>query len=108
VVSRERHYFGDDQVQEALCVVGKGWARETQAWLGSENRFVPQSQIAYDIHGNPVSVIAGGVERRLAYDTDGLFPVEEHVDPSGSDLMWKATWDRVLGSATAVIEPNGH
>lgn len=109
LVSDVQHFFGDDTVQHALCVVGKGWLRETRAWLGGESRFVTQSQARYDSHGNPISVIEGGVERRLVYEASGLFAIEERMTaPAGGDLVWQATWDHVLGAITSVTDPNSH
>ena len=109
VVSDTQHLFGDDQTELALCVVGKGWPREVRRWLASDARWVTQSLTGYDNHGNAVSQVTGGVERRSVYDADGLYPIEEHqTAPSGADLMWRATWDPVLGVLTAVTDPNQH
>lgn len=109
VVSDTQHLFGDDQTEQPLCVIGKGWARATRGWLASEARWVTQSRALYDAHGNPVSLTTGGVERRIVYDAAGLFPIEEHLTaPSGADLVWRASWDPVLGQITALTDPNGH
>jgi RHS repeat-associated protein len=109
LVSDVQHLLGDASTVQPLCVVGNGWPRATRAWLGSENRFVMQSQTSYDAHGNPTSIIEGGVERRMTYDSNGLFPIEERVTaPSGNDLVWHAAWDTVLGVMTSVTDPNGH
>ena len=109
VVSDVQHLFGDDTRQELLCVIGKGWPRETRSWLAGEARFVTTEQLRYDGHGNPVAVTSGGVERRLVYDASGLYPIEEHVTAApGRELIWRASWDGVLGVTTAVTDPNGH
>ena len=109
VVSDTQHLFGDDTRQEALCVIGKGWPREDRSWLASEARWVTTAQLRYDAHGNPVAITRGGVERRLVYDPSGLYPIEEQVTAApGRELIWRATWDGVLGTTTAVTDPTGH
>jgi RHS repeat-associated protein len=109
VVSDVQHRFGDDVTENALCVAGKGWPRETRALLSSESRFVTQSATSYDGHGNPVSLIENGIERRVVYEASGLFPAEEHMTaPSGSELIWQASWDHVIGAIVALTDPNGH
>ncbi|MEO7733517.1 MAG: FG-GAP-like repeat-containing protein, partial [Kofleriaceae bacterium] len=109
VVSDVQYSFGDDAVVQPLCVAGKGWPRETRGWLASEARFVTSERTSYDAHGNPVSITAHGVERRFVYDPSGRFPIEEHVIPApGRELVWRATWDSVLGVSTAVTNPDGH
>ena len=35
VASDVQYYFGDDSVEQSLCTIGKGWPRESRAWLGS-------------------------------------------------------------------------
>ncbi|HEX3477065.1 MAG TPA: FG-GAP-like repeat-containing protein [Kofleriaceae bacterium] len=109
VVSDVQRLFGDDATENALCVAGKGWPRETRALLSSESRFVTQSATSYDGHGNPVSMIENGVERRVVYETSGLFPAEEHMTaPSGSELIWQASWDHVIGAIVALTAPDAH
>jgi RHS repeat-associated protein len=108
VASDIQHLFGDDQTEQALCVVGKGWPRETRALLASEGRYITQSQTKYDAHGNPLSVTTGGVERRFVYDADGLFPIEEHLSAPSRELIWRASWNPVLATVTAITDPNGH
>jgi RHS repeat-associated protein len=108
LVSDTQVLFGDAETVQPLCAVGKGWPRETRAWLSSENRFVTQSQTRYDSSGNPIALIANGVERRVVYDANGLFPIEEHLTAPVGELVWRASWDPVLGVMTAVTDPNGH
>lgn len=108
VVASTRSYFGDDTRMEALCVVGKGWPRLTEAYLAEEDRWVVLGETRYDAQGNPVEVYAEGVTRLLAYDAAGLFPVREAVMPeSGVELAWEMTWDQVLGKPLTLTDPNG-
>jgi RHS repeat-associated protein len=104
VASHTQHLFGDDLAVQPLCSVGKGWPRETRAWLASESRFVTTEHTRYDARGNAIAVIAKGIERLLAYDPSGLFPAEERLGA----LVWRATWDPVLGVQTEHTDPNGH
>ncbi len=110
VFSDVQYLFGDDQVQNAWCVVGRGWPRETRAWLDRENRWITRSQIGYDIHGNPTGIVDHGVERRIVYDpTTSLFPIEEHMtSPVVGDLAWGGSWDLTLGAIKTVTDPAGH
>jgi len=104
VVEDVQTYFGDDTTQLALCVVGKGWVRETRAWLDTQRRWVTRSQTSYDVHGNPTTVVDHGVTRTLTYDADALFPQTETL----GTLTWSATWDPVLAQIATVTDPNGH
>jgi RHS repeat-associated protein len=107
IASRSQHLFGDHLAVQPLCTVGKGWARETRAWLAT--RFVTTAATSYDVHGNPTSTMANGVTRSIDYDADGLFPVAERMTVrTGRVLVWTAIWDRVLGVLTDVTDPNGH
>lgn len=109
VVTDTQYLFGDaSPTKLPLCTVGVGWPRETRSWLASEARFVTQAETAYDLHGNPISQIENGVERRLVYDANGLFPLEEHVTAPAQELVWRATWDQVLGEISTLTDPNGH
>lgn len=109
VTGELQHLFGDDTQVLPLCAIGKGWARETRAWLAGEARFVTKQQTRFDAHGNPIAIVSGGVERRLSYDPTGLFESEERVTLSpGRELVWRAMYDPVLGVITALTEPNGH
>ncbi len=108
VVSDVQHLFGDDQKEEALCVVGKGWPREARAWFDAGARWVTQTATTYDSHGNPKALTDHGVTRTLVYDANGLFPIEEHLTAPGHELVWTAGWDEVLGVMTSVLDPNGH
>jgi RHS repeat-associated protein len=116
LASHVQKLFGDDTTVGALCVVGKGWPRETRAWLAQENRFVVQTQTEYNAHGSPITiltggtVLTGGIETRISYDTTGLFIEDErHVGSTGdADFVWQAEWDKTLGLVTAITEPNGH
>ena len=108
VASDVEHLFGDNATVLPHCVIGKGWPRVTQGWLASEARFVPSEQTAYDAHGNPISVTTAGVTHSYVYDATGLFPSEEHQAAPGHDLVWRASWNTVLGVATAITDPNGH
>jgi len=107
-VTDVQYLFGDDQATYEQCVVGKGWRRETRALLASEGRFVTQAQTSYDVHGNPISIVKNGVERRMVYDANGLFPLEEHLGGPDREIVWQATWDNVLGVVTDMTDPNGH
>lgn len=108
VASEVQHLYGDDQTEQPLCVVGKGWPRETRALLASENRYVTQTQTSYDGHGNPLTIMESGVQRRFVWDGNSLFPTEEHLNGPNGELVWLATWDPVLGAITAMTDPNGH
>ncbi|HEY0986863.1 MAG TPA: FG-GAP-like repeat-containing protein [Kofleriaceae bacterium] len=109
VVSHVQHLFGDASAVQPLCAVGAGWPRETRAWLAGEARFVTQNQTEYDARGNPIRVVDHGVARALSYDATGLFPIEERVAAAaGRDLVWRASWDGVLGVPTALTDPDGH
>lgn len=108
LVSHTQHLFGDEGQVHALCVVGKGWPRETRRWLAEESRFVTQSAIAYDGHGNPIALTDAGVTRGVAYDPAGLYPVSETVElENGDELTWTMTWDPELGVATGFRGPDG-
>jgi RHS repeat-associated protein len=108
LVSHKQYLSGDENQVHPLCVVGKGWPRATLAWLADESRFVSQQATSYDVRGNPVSIVEGGVTRTLGYEPDGLFPVSESVVVGSLTLTWTATWDRVLGVVATLSEPNGH
>jgi RHS repeat-associated protein len=108
LVSHEQHRFGDESQIHALCVVGKGWPRETRAWLANEARFVTRTAASYDAHGNLISVLEEGVTRTATYDPIGLFPVSESLALADRLLGWSLSWDGALGVATALGEPNGH
>src|SRR6185436_6433751 len=92
LASHTQHLFGDETTVNALCVVGKGWPRETRGWLAQDNRFVPETQTSYNAHGNPIVIITKGTETRLSYDATGLFIEDEvHVaGAGGTDLVWHA------------------
>ena len=108
LVSHVQHFFGDENDKHALCVVGKGWGRETLAYLAEEARFVIQTATDFDAHGNPTAITENGVRHELTYDADGLFVVGESIALADRQLDWSMTWDRVLGVATSLTEPNGH
>ncbi|MEZ4359064.1 MAG: FG-GAP-like repeat-containing protein [Kofleriaceae bacterium] len=109
LVSHTQYLFGDETTEHPLCVVGKGWPRRTQRWLASESRFVTSLAQSYDAHGNAVHTTQGGVTRHLVYDAEGLFPVEERVDVApGQQQAWTTSWDRQLGLAVTLTDPNGH
>jgi RHS repeat-associated protein len=109
LASHTQYLFGDNVTQHAPCVVGKGWPRETRAWLASESRFVTSERASYDARGNAISITKQGVERRIAYDVNGLFPIEERTTtPTGAELLWSGTWDFVLGVQNSLADPNGH
>jgi RHS repeat-associated protein len=109
IIRHVQHLFGDDTTVHALGVVGKGWPRETRAWLASEARFVTSTQTTYDARGNPIAITDHGVTRQLGFHPTGLFPIEERVVVApGRELVWQSTWDVVLGVATETTDPDGH
>src|SRR5262249_52675685 len=108
VASDVQRLFGDDQTVAPLGTAGKGWPRQTRAWLASEARWVTQRETRYDAHGNPTAIIDHGVERRLDYDDIDLFPQHERVTAPSGELVWTASWDRVLGAITDLTDPSGH
>jgi RHS repeat-associated protein len=108
VVSRTQRRFGGDDAVAAPCQPGKGWVREELSYLAEEDRWVTVKRASYDGHGNPTVVLAGGVERTLGYDANGLHPVLESVSPAaGQTLTWTAQWDDVAGTLVRVGAPSG-
>jgi YD repeat-containing protein len=109
LVSDTQYLFGNESTTLPLCSGGKGWPRETRAWLASESRFVTQESTSYDAHANPVQLTRNGVTREISYDADGLFPIEERAQVTDDrELVWRMTWDKVLGAAVDLEDPNGH
>jgi RHS repeat-associated protein len=108
LVSHVQHLFGDETQTHDVCAIGKGWLRETRAYLAGESRFVTQSATTYDARGNPVTLVDGGVSRTINYDTEGLRPVRESVSLDEGELVWTLTWDNALGVATSLSAPDGH
>jgi RHS repeat-associated protein len=107
-VTHLRRFFGDVTTEAPLGQPGKGWLREEQGYLAGENRWVPLKQTSYDGDGNPILVVADGVQRTIGYDAAGLHPVTESVSPgNGQTLTWSGTWDEVAGTLTRVAAPNG-
>src|SRR5262249_59657730 len=80
-VSRARRYYGDATTEVALCQPGKGWVRRELSYLAGESRWVTLKQASYDVDGNPVLVVAGGVAHSIGYDAHGLHPISESVSP---------------------------
>jgi RHS repeat-associated protein len=109
LVSRVRHLYGDDSALLPVGVIGKGWERETWAYLaeGSAGRWVRRTRTDYDPHGNAITTINAGVTRQITYDALGLHPVAESLPVGGRTLVWRSDWDNVLGVPTAITDPNG-
>lgn len=109
VVSHTQYLFGDETAVLPLCAVGKGWPRATRSWLASESRFVTSTSAVFDTHGNTIEIYKDGVTRKVRYDAEGLFAIEERLEVApGQFQIWSTTWDRVLGAALTLAEPNGH
>lgn len=107
-VSHARRYYGDAATEAALCQPGKGWVRRELSYLAGESRWLTLKQTSYDVDGNPISILSGGVTHNLGYDAHGLHPISESVSPkSGQTLTWTAQWNDVAGTLTTVGEPNG-
>jgi RHS repeat-associated protein len=108
LVSRTQRWFGDQATVAPRCLPGNGWVREELGYLASEDRWVSLKRSAYDAHGNPITVVAGGVERTIGYDPRGLHPISEAVAPAPGELLaWTAVWDDVAGTLASVTGPNG-
>lgn len=109
LVRRVRHLYGDDQTIHPVGVIGRGWVRETWAYLEdvSGGRWVRKLRTDYDPRGNPITVIGSGVTRHIAYDPSGLFPTAETIPVGGRDLVWRTEWDPVFGVPTVYTDANG-
>jgi YD repeat-containing protein len=108
VASDTRRFYGDASATILpFGQVGKGWVRSTQEFLASENRWIEQKAISYDVFGNPIATTEKGVTRVLSYDSSGLFPLQELVQ-SSPPLIWTAVWDNVRGRISTVTDPNGN
>jgi RHS repeat-associated protein len=108
VVSRTQRRFGDASTVADRCQPGKGWVREELGHLAEEDRWLTTKLTTYDAHGNPVAVLASGVNRVMTYDAHGIHPISESVSPSeGQTLTWTASWDDVAGTLTDVAGPDG-
>jgi YD repeat-containing protein len=107
-VSHLKRLFGDATSEAAFGQPGNGWLRKEQGYLAGEGRWVTLKQTSYDSNGNPIVVVAGGVQRTMTYDAAGLHPLTESVSPAdGQTLTWSATWDEVAGTPTQVLAPSG-
>jgi RHS repeat-associated protein len=90
--------------------IGKGWERRRTGYLAdaASPRWVTLKETRYDTLGNATSISERGITRRLGYDARGLHPTSETVEPqAGTQLLWTATWDDVLGKPSTVTEPSG-
>ena len=92
----------------ALGQVGRGYPRQSDAFLAQESRWVTQLAKDYDACGNVKTSTEGGVTHALTYDTRCLRLLSDAVTPvmGGPALTWTATWDDVRGLPSTVRDPN--
>jgi len=110
LASRQQSYFGDPAgAVLPLGTVGQGLARQTDAFLAEEARWITQTATNYDSCGNPSSVYENGVLRAIGFDAACLHPTSETVSPGGGGglLSWSMLWDNVIGQPTFLTDPNG-
>jgi RHS repeat-associated protein len=113
VVSSLRNFYGDTGPALPFQSIGKGWLRESWAWLfdptsGAPGRWVLRQRTGYAGDGNAITIFEHGVTRHVTYDARGLHPLDETIVPAtGSELRWSLTWDATLGLASSLTGPDG-
>lgn len=108
-VTRTRILYGDTEGIAGLCEPALGIARQTQAYLAEENRWVTQTRIEeLSPNWNPRRVFELGVTRWFDYDVADERLIAETTRPqSGRDLTWRVRWDYVRGLMVGATDPAG-
>lgn len=107
LVAATRTYYGDHLGERPLGQAGNGWKRRSDAYHTQRAAWITQARSGYDALGNAVSIEEGGITHAVGYDANGRNPIEERIATGTGELVWRMTWDDVLGVPTSLTAPDG-
>ena len=106
VQARTRYRYDD----EPHCSAALGERVATERFLDVEARWVTESRLEYDVHGNVVRIMdATGGERSFTYDPIlSAFAIQESIATGvGTELTYNAEYDLARGAIVMFEEPTG-